>query len=127
MWFLVLLIFFNALADNDLVLRYRFSVGGFPVNVFDILLFVLGPIAVLMSRRRWYPTERVHPVLPWLLALFAAAMVGGLLSSTMSSIAMRATFTTLRNLVTLPVCIWLGYYLLLQPRSAERAAYVHVW
>ena len=126
MWFLVLLTFFNALADNDVVLRYRISVGGFPVGVFDLLLLVLGPLVVLVSRRNAYPTERVHPILPWVLVLFAAAALGGLAGSAMSGINLRATVTTLRNLIFLPASVWLGYHLLLQPRSAERMCYAHV-
>jgi hypothetical protein len=126
MWFLVLLTFVNALADNDLVLRYRFTVGGFPVNVFDVLILVIGPIAVALTRRNAVPTGRYHPMLPWIFVLFIAAALGGLLGSVMSSIPLRATITTLRNLISLPICIWLGYCLMLRPRSAERVCYAHV-
>jgi hypothetical protein len=126
MWFLVLLSFFNALADNDLVLRYRVTVGGFPVSAFDVLLLVLGPIAVMMSRRHAYPTERAHPVLAWIFILFIGAAVGGLIGSVISGIGLRSTITTLRNLISLPITVWLGYCLLLQPRSAERMCYVQV-
>jgi hypothetical protein len=127
MWFLVLVIFFNALADHDLVLRYRLSLGGFPVNAFDVLLLILGPVAVLISRRSAFPTERVHPALPWIFVLFVAAMGGGLIGSVMSGISLRSTVTTLRNLFTIPLCVWLGYCMLLQPRSAERVSYAHVY
>jgi hypothetical protein len=127
MWFLVLLIFFDAVADNDLVLRYRVPLGGFPVNFFDVLLLVLGPAAVLLSRRNAYRTERVHPILPWIFVLFIAAAGGGLVGSVMSGIGLRSTVTTLRNLISLPITVWLGYCLLLQPRSATRICYAHVF
>jgi hypothetical protein len=80
-----------------------------------------------MSRRHAYPTERAHPVLQWVFVLFIGAAVGGLVGSVMSGIGLRSTVTTLRNLLSLPIAVWLGYYLLLQPRSAERVCYVHVF
>jgi hypothetical protein len=127
MWFLVLLTFFNALADNDLVLRYRFSAGGFPVGAFDILLLGLGPIAVMLSRRNAYPTARPHPILPWIFILFTAAVVAGSIGSVMSGVGLRNSVTSLRNLTALPVAVWLGYYLVLQFYSAEKLCRWHVY
>ena len=127
MWFLVLLTFFNALVNNDLVLRYRISAGGLPVGIFDVLLLGLGPIVVLLSRQNAFPTGRAHPVLPWIFILFAAAAAAGSIASVMSSIGLRETVTSLRNLIALPVCIWLGYYLVLQLWSAEKICTWHVY
>ena len=127
MWFLVLLTFFNALADNDLVLRYRIPAGGFPISAFDILLLGLGPIAVILSRRQAFPTDRPHPILPWIFILFTAAVVAGSIGSVVSGTGLRHAVTSLRNLIALPVAIWLGYYLVLQFYSAEKLCKWHVY
>ena len=127
MWFLVFLTFFTALINHDLVLRHRIHPGGFPVNVFDVLLFVVGPVAVLLSRGRAYPTGRTHPILPWILLLLAAATGIGLVASLMSGTELRDSVTSLRNFIAFPLTVWLGYHLMPQPRSASRICYAHVF
>jgi hypothetical protein len=127
MWILVLLTFVNALVSHDLVLTYRLSVGGFPVSIFDVLLLGVAPVAVLVTRPYAYPTGRAHPVLSWVLMLSVAAVVVGLLAALFNGTGLRFSVTSLRNFISLPLCVWLGYCLLLQPLSAEKLCTAHVW
>lgn len=127
MWILVLLTFVNALVGHNLVLTYRLSVGGFPISIFDVLVLGVGPVAVLLTRSYAYPTGRMHPVLSWILMLSLVTVVVGLLTAVFNGTGLRFSLTSLRNFISLPICIWLGYCLLLQPLSAEKLCAAHVW
>jgi len=51
----------------------------------------------------------------------------GLLAALFNGTGLRYSVTSLRNFIALPLCIWLGYCLLLQPLSAEKLCSAHVW
>ena len=126
MWFLFLLTLANAAAHNEnFALRYRIDVAGMPVGIFDALL-AIGVACTVVSRGGAWRTERTHPVLVWALVLFALAAVGGSVAALFSKVELRWLATSLRNWVSLPACMVIGYYLLQTPRSNTRFCYLHV-
>lgn len=127
MWFLFLLTFLNAIAHNSgFVLRYRITVGGMPVSIFEALLGV-GLLVALVARRNAVPTYRVHPAMTWTLVLFAAGTFAGMLGALISNAELRWMLTGMRNWVVLPISILIGYCLILAPRACTRFSYVQVW
>ena len=126
MWFLFILTFVNALANNNtFALRYRIEVG-FPVSVFDALMG-LGVIVGLLNRRGAFYSDRTHPLLYWTLGLFAAATIGGAIGGFTSGTELRWVLTAMRNLVTMPMCVLIGYCCLTDPKAASRYPYLQVW
>jgi hypothetical protein len=126
MWFILLLTLVNAATNQVTVgLRYRIEIGGMPIGIYEGLLLV-GVIVGLWSHRHATPTDGVHPLLTWLLVLFGAATVAGIMGTLIANAELRWMLTGMRNWVSLPTCILIGYCLLLHPRSCLRFSYVHV-
>jgi hypothetical protein len=127
MWFLIFLTLTNALAHNEgFALRFRVDAGGLPIGVFDALLG-LGVLVALIGRRNAYPTERAHPLMPWLVVLFGLGASAGVLGALISNAELRWMMTGMRNFLTLPAGVMIGYCLLLTPRSNSRFAHLQVW
>lgn len=127
MWFLILLTFVNALAHNDgFALKYRIDAGGLPIGVFDALL-ALGVLYALIGRGKAYPTEKIHPLIIWLVVLFLLGTLAGVLGALVSNAELRWLMTGMRNFMTLPAGILIGYCLLLTPKSTTQFAYLHLW
>lgn len=127
MWLLILLTLVNALAHNEgFALKYRIDAGGLPIGVFDVLLG-LGVLFAVIGRRNAYPTDRAHPLLIWLVVLFSLGTLGGVLGAIVSNAELRWLMTGMRNFMALPAGIFIGYCLLLTPRSTTRFAQLQVW
>lgn len=125
MWFLLLLTFVNALAHNsNIALRYRINVG-FPVGIFDALL-ALGLLVAIVDRRNFVATDRTHPLLGWIVIAFGAATLAGAFGAMSSNVELRWLLTAMRNWITMPMSVLIGYFLLPNPRSAGRFTYLHV-
>ena len=126
MWFLFLLTLINALAHNaGFALRYRIDVAGMPIGVFDFLLG-LGVLVALVGRGGAWPAGRLHPLMLWTMLLFGAATAGGIMGALLSNAELRWMMTGMRNWVSLGLSVYIGYNLLLQPRSVARFCYLHV-
>lgn len=126
MLFLYLLTLTNALAHNDgFALRFRFEAGGLPIGVFDVLLGI-GVVFAIVGRRGAWPTERAHPLLTWLIVLFTLGALAGILGALIQNAELRWMMTGLRNFLVLPACVFIGYCLLLTPRSMLQFSYLQV-
>ena len=129
MWLLVAITIINAWAHaEELVLVHRVQVAGVPLNIYDGLLAV-GLLVVLFRRRNkptYFRTDREHPALAWIIALFAAAVAGGVLGWVWNRTDPYFALRTLRNLVGLPVSVVLGYFLIANLKVSGRIVYLHV-
>ena len=126
MWFLTLITLVNALAHNEgFALRYRIEAGGLPISVFDALL-ALGVVYGIVGRRSAWPTERAHPLVGWIVGLFAAGAFAGVLGALISNAELRWMITGMRNFLALPAGVLIGYCLLFTPRSNTRFCYLQV-
>jgi len=126
---LVLIMFINAAAGTHSVLfEYRATIAGMPVNAIDFLTVLAVPVAFVGSAR-YVQTERVHPLLPWLLGLWAlsiaiSAVLG--MGNLAHGLPLRTYVTQLRNFMTLPIGILIGYRLLRRPESMRIWPYIQV-
>ena len=68
----------------------------------------------------------MHPLLVWILALFSAAALVGIIGALRTNAELRWMLTGMRNWVALPLFVLVGYCLVLQPRQARRFCYVLV-
>jgi hypothetical protein len=122
MLFLTLLTLLNALAHNEgFALKYRIDAGGMPISVFDLMLG-LGVIWAIVGRRAAWPTERAHPLMIWVVVLFSLGAVAGIVGALIQNAELRWMMTGMRNFLVLPACAFIGYCLLLTPRSTLRFA-----
>src|SRR3954471_5909774 len=127
MLFLTLFTLLNALAHNEgFALKYRLNPGGMPVGVFDLMLG-LGVIWAVVGRRGAWPTERAHPLMTWLIVLFSLGTFAGILGALIQNAELRWMMTGMRNFLVLPACAFIGYGLLLTPRSTVRFAQLQAW
>ena len=126
MWYLLLLTLVNAVAHQDrVVLRYRLSLGGMPIDIIEGLLAV-GVVIGLLRQRSASPSERVHPLLTWTLLLFGLGVISGVLAGLISNAELRWILQGLRNFIVLPAGILIGYCFLLTPRSCVQFTWVQI-
>jgi hypothetical protein len=105
--------------------QYRLSLGGLPVNIFDLLM-ILGCVAALLRPRsstRFIRTERIHPVVWWSFILFGLAFVGGLIGATYNGAAPRHIITAIRNFIAAPMALYLAYFLTGTFKSSRQYLY----
>jgi hypothetical protein len=127
--FLVFLLVFlvNSLADNDkFILKWRYEVAGLPINVLDFGIVLLLAVALATLNRPKYQTDRTHPLLFWSIGLLAGSLLMGVFGSLANGIPLRFWATGTRNLMMLPLCIFLGYHLISAPRMALWTTWVVV-
>jgi hypothetical protein len=123
MWLLVILSLVNASVNQkSFLLAYRLQIGGLPINIFDVLLIIAFLWACFAGRgARRMQTDRVHPLLPWILIfLFGALAVGSIIGIRNFTIglSLRRYFTFIRDFACLPLGLVVGYRLLPHLRAA---------
>lgn len=129
MWLLFLLIGANSCLSNNLIngTNLRITVGGFPVNIFDILI-VVGVLVTLLPHVEGYVRlERPHPAVIWLIGLVFLAAGGAGIMATSNGATAREITTTARNLIELPLLVYLGYRLIPRLHSATTYCWLTVW
>jgi hypothetical protein len=127
MWYLAILVIFNAVANNtDVILAYRLFIGGLPLNILDGLTLLGLLIAAIPAGRRYFRTARPHPLLPWIAIVFTVAALGGLLAGSLGGVPLRAMVTSFRNFLTIPACIFIGYRLIKTPQSLKWMMYIYL-
>ncbi len=126
------LIFLLTLANGFLKTEWintdylRFNNGTFPINIFDILIAV-GIVASLLPKGQFFfETERPHPALGWTFVLFTLAVLGAGLAALSNGAGVRPVITTARNLIEVPILVYLGYRLTPRPHSAVIYSYLMV-
>jgi O-Antigen ligase len=123
----VLLVLVNSLADNDkVILEYRYEVAGLPINMLDFGLAVMFVAALATMNRPKQHTDRTHPLLYWTIGFLSASVVCGIFGAFRNNVELRYWVTIMRNVMTLPLCIFLGYHLIRTPRHAKWATYVMI-
>lgn len=124
MYILVPIIVLNAILNNrDFVNTYRLNIGGTPINLFDILLFV-GLALAFFQRSRRYPTDAVHPLfLRGVMWLLIAAGCGCVAAGIYQEFDLRTLVAQLRNFLVLPLSAILGYFMLNYPRGGKSYAF----
>jgi hypothetical protein len=122
-----LIVLINALADNErVILYYRYTVAGLPINMLDLGLGLMFIAAVATMSRPKFLTERTHPMLRWSIGILSVSVLFGVLGALRNDVDLRYWVTIARNVVTLPLCIFLGYHLIRTPRYAWWASYIVV-
>jgi hypothetical protein len=117
MWLLLLINAINALLSNDIINSpyTRLKIGSFPANVIDVLI-VLGVILLILPKRETYfRTERFHPGMRWAAGLFTAAIIGAGIAALVGNAPARAVITTSRNLLEVPLLMFIGYGMISRP------------
>jgi hypothetical protein len=122
-----ILMLLNFTVPNETLFEYRRDIAGFPVNILDVLLFVVFFKQLFTSPRGRFPTERFHPLLPWSIGLLLAAIFIGIAAAMLEGTSIRGYVTVLRNLTVLPVSIFIGYALARTPKSAKTALYIFLF
>src|SRR5687767_6081116 len=111
------LVLINAVADNEkFILAYRYEVAGMPINILDFLLGLMFVVAMATMSRWKEDTDRVHPMLYWSVVVLTLSVVAGLVGAMQNSIPLRYWVTIARNVLTLPLCVFLGYHTLRSTR-----------
>ena len=126
MWFLAILILFNAWANNaDFINTYRLNIFGLPANPIDGLV-VLGFLIALIKPQTasFVKTERMHPAVMWMLGLFVLATLGGLIGASYNGATDRQIITGLRNFLAAPAALYLAYFLTNNVHSSRRYLYI---
>src|SRR4051794_13651532 len=105
MLFLIIITLLNAVANNrTFVLEYRvMPIQGMPVNVFDGLLGVGFVLMLIRPRAHRFVTDRVHPALKWILALFAGGAAAGLLGAMFNDASSSDKMNIARNYMAMPI------------------------
>jgi len=119
---LTLLLAINFTLSNDILLQYRIDVG-FPLNALDVLMMLLGLAATFASRAR-FETERAHRLLVWSIGLLITAAACGVVGGMVTGAPVRQYVTAIRNLLSLPLAIFIGYRFLKTPASAKPVTYL---
>jgi hypothetical protein len=122
-----ILMLLNFSVPNPTLFEYRYDVGGFPVNVLDVLLFVVFLHQLFTATRGRFHTQNLHPLLIWSIALLSASIFIGIGAALIEGTSIRGYVTSLRNLTVLPVSIFIGYAIARTPRSAKIALYIFLF
>jgi hypothetical protein len=126
MWFLAILVLFNAWANNaDFVNAYRLNIFGMPANPIDGLIVLGFAIALIKPQGpSFVKTERMHPAVMWMLGLFVLATLGGLIGASYNGANNRQIITSLRNFLAAPAALYLAYFLTNNIHSSRRYLYI---
>jgi len=119
-----ILVLVDFTVGNDLLFEYRIDIAGLPLNLLDALVALLFVRQAFRSRLNDFKTDRVHPLFIWSFALLVAAMMVGVMGSTMNGSTLREWITALRNQAMLPLCIFIGYNILRTPRHVRPITYI---
>ena len=126
-WLFAILVLVNGTVDNEkVILRYRIDVGGMPINILDLGLGLMFIFAVASLNRAKFQVDRTHPALKWSLAVLIGSFLLGIFGAVRNDVELRYWATIARNVMTLPLCIFLGYHLIRTPRQVGWAAYFMV-
>jgi hypothetical protein len=126
MWMLILITLLNMTADNNaFVLTYRTTIGGFPVNVFDGLIILAVAISFVSLLGR-FQADCVHPLLKWILGASAITLIGASIVAASNHAMERYFLMVLRNFLTLPAAVYLGYAAMKRPSFARWFTYALV-
>jgi hypothetical protein len=128
MWFLALLVSLNALLNNEtFVNKYRLELG-VPINIFDILILVGFVFALLRPKLGFdfLQTDRIHNLLIWMMPLFLGGLLMGMAVAMGNDASFVRVLTAARNLLCIPACIYIGYFLTSNFRSARWFLHVTV-
>lgn len=127
MWWFALIFFANAvLPHNSVVYEYRVSVGGFPVNILDALVFFGVGLSLLPIWRRALPAARSHPVWARGLMLLMAAGIVGVFQSYLfyPDLPPRFRLPPMRNFFLVPACMYASYQVITRPQQAKTVFWV---
>src|SRR2546421_6765174 len=120
MWFIVILTLLSAaLPQYDFINQFRIPLGWAQIGVFEVGL-ATGLVLALIQGGNYaarFPSRRTHPVLTWLLVLFAIGTLAGLLGSITSALPAKYKVAAAREFVAMPICMIIGYRLLGTPRA----------
>jgi hypothetical protein len=128
MFFLfALLVLVNAVADNEkVILQYRYEVAGLPINMLDFGLALMLIVAIATMSRPKYQADRTHRVLFWTIGFLVFSLAFGVFGALKNNVELRYWVTVSRNVLMLPLCIFLGYHVVRTPRHALWASYVMI-
>ena len=122
-----ILMLINCTVPNDVLFDYRVELGGFPVNVLDVLLVLVFVQQLFTATRNRFHTEHFHPLLFWSIGLLTASIFFGILGATMGGTGVRQYVTVMRNLAVLPASIFIGYSLLKNPQRVKTMTYIWIF
>jgi len=122
---LVLLLLFNSLAGLNALMDYRFTVGGLPINILDLLTFVGAGLALITRRRG--ENEQTHRFYVFILAIFFLSAFIGIVGAMSNGAILRWSATALRNLLTFPLVAMIAYQIPYSYGRIKVVFYVLLW
>lgn len=126
MWYLIFAQLFSSLVKQyDFVGTYRITIGFIYVNPIDALVYSTFALALIFpTRGNRSPSDRVHPMMYVIITLL---LIGGLFGWILAAVNGNPAEWVLRQArdhFAWPACIFAGYRLLPNPRSAWKYMYV---
>src|SRR5688572_18517871 len=119
------LVLINGTVDNEkVILYYRYEIAGLPINILDFLLGVMFIVALVTLNRPKFEVGRTHPALKWTIGVLVGSLLFGVLGAIRNDVELRFWATIARNVMTLPLCIFLGYHVLRTPKQIGWAVYL---
>ncbi|HYE17719.1 MAG TPA: hypothetical protein VEA69_04705 [Tepidisphaeraceae bacterium] len=118
MLIVILLILVNAAVPHKVMLAARVEIAKVPINLLDALLFV-SLIAVFATGRNRVITSRTHPLATWSIVLGVSMAVTGAVIAMSSGTQLSLWLVWLRNSITLPLAVLVGYLAAPSLRSAR--------
>lgn len=122
---ILLIMLVNYTADREKFLfAYRFNIANLPVNILDVLVALAGLMVLTRLSRRNYPGETTHAGLKWSIGLLIAACFTGAIGGFRHHVELREIADFTRNVATMALCIFIGYFSISTLQGARRAAYI---
>src|SRR6185503_7097049 len=99
-------------SSNGFLNPTRISLGGaVPIGLLDLCIGIAFLWAIFRggNAQMAYPRLRMHPLIPWLMALWGIAWVGGTIGSLGVYAPLREILQSMRDYGFMPICIFIGY------------------
>lgn len=127
MFLIYLLTLFNSVVSKEFINTYRITVGFAFINSMDLSMLLLFVGGVFFGNRPSHlPTQRTHPMLFVILGFLLLGAVAGSVSAAINLNPAPMVFRHMRDYMAWPVCVFAGYRVIGNPRSAWTFMYILV-
>ncbi len=129
MWYLAIFTILNGILHNErMILEHRLYIGSVPINILDGFLFAGIVFGLMKSRFRpgRIPAIQTHPLLIWIIGLFTASLLGGIVGFLINNIDTTYAATALRNQIALPMAICIGYLFISNEKDCKRFGILYI-
>jgi hypothetical protein len=129
MWILIFILLLNSSINQSTIQNeYRFSIGFAQVGIVEITVVLSFLYALVFGQRTLekYPSRRMHPAMLTVLILLCIGAFMGLIGALINQAPAPLLVRNVREYMSLPICLLIGYRLLPNPKWAWRVNYVIV-